>query len=246
MMFHFKRKQSDAAKPQMPSKAPAAQAKAKRRETTALDWEASRLSLIEKSESTAWRVVKILSVVCLGLVVAIVVMMPLKQTEPFVIQVDKSTGMSTVLAIANERDIPADEMMDKFWLGQYVLSRESYDYRTLENDFIKTRELSMPSVFDPYASQFGLSKNSMEQQLGDTKRIVVELQSVVPNGNGIGTVRFTKKRIDTATGQVEATNNWTATVGYEYVPDFKVEEAKRLINPFGFKVTTYRVDAELL
>ena len=46
-------------------------------------------------------------------------------------------------------------------------------------------------------------------------------------------------------GQPEGADVWTARIGYEYVPTFKVEEAKRLINPFGFKVTTYRVDQEL-
>ena len=135
--------------------------------------------------------------------------------------------------------------MDKYWLSEYVQAREAYDYRTLENDYIKTRELSMPNVFEPYSRQFGTDKNSMEQTIGDTKCILVELLSVVPNGNGIATVRFRKKLVDTQTGQPEGADVWTARIGYEYVPTFKVEEAKRLINPFGFKVTTYRVDQEL-
>jgi len=217
----------------------------KTRPVTAMDWEVARIALVEDSERRAWRTAKLLACVCGALVLAIVVMMPLKKTEPFVIQVDRSTGMTTVLAIANEKDIPVSEVMDKYWLGQYVLSRENYDYRTLENDFIRTRELSMPAVFDPYAAQFGTAKDSMESRYGDSKRIVVELLSVIPNGNGIATVRFTKTMMDNASGTVEGKSSWTATLGYEYVPDFKTEEASRLVNPFGFKVTTYRVDREL-
>ena len=211
-----------------------------------LDWEASRIQQIEKSEARAWLVVKLLAALIAGLTAAIIVMMPLHRTVPYVIKVDKSTGMTELLSIANTKDIPVDEMQDKYWLSQYVLSRESYDWRTLENDYIKTREMSMPNVFDLYASQFGTkSDSSIEKQLGDKKRIVVDLKSIVPNGNGIATVRFTKRMINNQTGAEEARNAWTATIGYEYQPDFKVEEANRIINPFGFRVTTYRVDPEL-
>lgn len=211
----------------------------------AIGWESSRLSLAEKSEARTWLTAKILGATNIALVAAIVIMMPLKETLPYVIEVDKSTGMSTILSVANAEEIPVSEVMDKYWLSEYVQAREAYDYRTLENDYIKTRELSMPNVFEPYSRQFGTDKNSMEQTIGDTKRILVELLSVVPNGNGIATVRFRKKLVDTQTGQPEGADVWTARIGYEYVPTFKVEEAKRLINPFGFKVTTYRVDQEL-
>lgn len=214
-------------------------------EKTPLDWEATRLSMIELAEARAWMCVKILCVTCIALACGIALMMPLKESVPFVIEVDKSTGLSTLLKIANTDEIPVSELMDKYWLKEYVLARESYDYRTLENDYLKTRELSMPNVFEPYASQFGTEKDSLEMQLKDRKRITVELLSVVPNGNGVATVRFLKRLSDTGTGKVEAEDGWTARIGYEYVPTFTVEEAKRLVNPFGFKVTSYRVDQEL-
>ena len=36
-----------------------------------------------------------------------------------------------------------------------------------------------------------------------------------------------------------------ATLGYEYDPTYIVNERRRIVNPFGFKVTSYRVDEEL-
>lgn len=139
----------------------------------AIGWESSRLSLAEKSEARAWLTAKILGATNIALVAAIVIMMPLKEMLPYVIEVDKSTGMSTILSVANAEEIPVSEVMDKYWLSEYVQAREAYDYRTLENDYIKTRELSMPNVFEPYSRQFGTDKNSMEQTIGDTKRILV-------------------------------------------------------------------------
>lgn len=211
----------------------------------ALDWETSRLELVEKSEKRAWLCSKILGLCLISTAAAIALMMPLKKTEPYVIRVNQNTGEAAVLAIANEKDIPFSEMMDKYWLNQYVLSRESYDYRTLEHDYLKTRELSLPNVFDPYAAQFSTDKNSLDKLLGDSKKIVVEVHTVVPNGNGIATVRFGKKLVDTQTNAVDSSQNWTATIAYEYIPNFKVDEPSRLINPFGFKVTSYRMDPDL-
>ena len=212
----------------------------------AFTWETTRISLTEKSEKKAWLVAKIFGL-CFALsLLSLCFLMPLKTVEPYVIQVDKSTGMSEILHIANASDIPVNETMNKYWLSQYVLSREGYDWRTLNQEYIKVRELSLPNVFDSYASQYGTdNKNSLELQFKDDKRIVVNLNTIVVNSDSIATVRFSKKLINNRTGDVEATNSWTATIAFEYFPTFDVIEERRIINPFGFKVTSYRVDPEL-
>ena len=217
----------------------------------AVSFEVTREELFLASERKAWRYTVLLGVLSVILAIALMLLMPLKQTLPFVIKVNENNGDATVLSIANEEDIPYSEMMDKYWLNRYVLARETYDYRTLSQDFTVTRLLSFPNVFEPYAGQFGTNEHSLEQRLKDSKRILVDVISIVPNGkdvegNNVATIRFVKKLIDTKNGQEEARNGWVATVAYEYVPDFKADEPSRLINPFGFKVSSYRVDPELL
>ena len=211
----------------------------------AQDFEAARLDLIAKAERRAWKGAAAAAAVALAEAVAIAAMMPLKTSEPFVVEVDRQTGSSSILTVADGQPVPASEIQDKYWLSQYVLARESYDYRTLENDFIRTRELSTPPVFAPYASQFGDREGSLEKRWGDSKQIRVTLVSVVPNGNGIGTVRFIRTQRSTATGAVESERRFTASVGYEYRPEFRATEDRRLVNPFGFRVTSYRTDEEI-
>lgn len=216
----------------------------------AIDWEAQKEAIQQKSEAKAWRLCSLLTLIVLALAAVICCMMPLKKTEPFLIKVNENTGEATVLSIADVKDIPWSEAMDKYWLNQYVLARESYHYRTLSHEFNVVRLLSMPEVFDPYASQFGESKNSLEAQLRDTRRIYTDILSIVPRGqdnegNKVATVRFTKRLTDTKSGEELSRGSWNATVSFEYLPDFKVEEPERLINPFGFKVTSYRVDPEI-
>lgn len=209
-------------------------------------WETTRIALSEKSEHKAWLVAKIFGICFLLSLLSICLLMPLKTVEPYVIEVDKSTGMSEILHIANTSDIPVSEMMNKYWLSQYVLAREGYDWRTLNQEYLKVRELSLPQIFDSYASQFGTdNKNSLESQFKDDKRIVVKLNTIIVNSDSIATVRFSKKLVNNHTGDVEAVNSWTATIGFEYFPDFEVAEERRIINPFGFKVTSYRVDPEI-
>mgnify|MGYP000008856716 FL=1 len=210
-----------------------------------LSFTAFRIDLIKASEKKAWKAAWILgSVACLE-AAAIALMMPLKTTEPFVITLDRAAGLASVLQIADAKSIPVSEAQDKYWLSQYVLARESYDYRTLENDFLKTRELSTPTVFSPYAAQFGDRDGSLEKKWGDSKRVVITITSVVPTGNGIATVRFTRKLVNTSSGLPESESRWMATIGYEYHPEFRVKEERLIVNPFGFKVTTYRLDEEI-
>ena len=100
---------------------------------------------------------------------------------------------------------------------------------------MKTRELSTPTVFSPYAAQFGDRDGSLEKKWGDSKRVVITITSVVPTGNGIATVRFTRKLVNTSSGLPESESRWMATIGYEYHPEFRVKE----------EVTTYRLDEEI-
>lgn len=242
--MRFFKKTNTEKKTSSPTPTPAAQ---KSPYEDAVDWSVAQNFLYIKSEKNAWFYTMILGGICLLLATTIVLMMPLKKTVPYVIEVDKSTGMSQILEIANTKNIPVSELMDKYWLNQYVKSRETYDYYTDANEYLKTRALSTPSVFEPYAKTFD-SKNpqNIEKTLGTDKVITVDVLSVVPNGNNVGTVRFIKTLKDRETGKVENKTGWIASIGYEYYPTLKATEPNRLINPFGFKVTSYRVDPEAL
>lgn len=208
-------------------------------------WEVAREELMERSERRAWNVARGAVVLSVALGLSLCALLPLKSVEPFVIEVDKSNGMSRVLHLAYSEEIPVDEMSHKYWLSQYVLARESYDWRTLNQDYYKVRELSLPQVFEVYNAQYGENnEDSLERKYRDDVRIKVLLKSVVVHNDYIATVRLTKVRYDNRSGLETGRESLTATLAFEYFPDFKVPEERRLINPFGFKVTSYRTDPE--
>jgi type IV secretory pathway component VirB8 len=207
-------------------------------------WETSRLDMIKKSESKAWLFARVAGGIVILETIAICLMCPLKTVEPFVIETNKETGLSQIVEIANPKKIPVSEVMNKYWVAKYVVSRESYDWYALRQDYDVTRELSMPDVFQGYARQFDGSKNSLDQQLGDSWRYVVNIKSIVLNSDSLATVRFTRKKISKR-NEASTERGWTATISFEYHPTFIVSDERRLINPFGFKVVTYRLDPEL-
>lgn len=210
----------------------------------ALDWEASRVGMIEKSERRAWTVALAAVAVTALSWLAVVFMMPLKETVPYVIRVDNTTGVPDIVTTMQDKRIAYDDVMDKYWVAQFVRARETYDWYTLQKDYNVVGLLSSPNVGKEYANLFEGSE-ALDKKWGKNYRTTVEVVSVVPNGRGTATVRLIKtaSRVDDA--NTKQVSKWIATVAYEYRNPSHMKESLRMINPFGFQVTSYRIDPEL-
>jgi type IV secretory pathway component VirB8 len=217
----------------------------KNRYTEALDWETSRIYMIEKSERRAWKIT--ISAVLLVLLswLAIVCMLPIKETIPYVIRVNNVTGVPDIVTALQDKKITYEDVMDKYWVASYVRARETYDWYSLQKDYDTVGVLSSPQVGAEYAKLFQ-GENALDKKFANTTRAVTEIVSVVPNGKGIATVRFVKhiKRVGQE-GEGEK-HDWVATVTYAYLNPSLMKESLRLVNPFGFQVRSYRVDPELV
>nr|CAC79173.1 TraJ protein [uncultured bacterium] len=209
------------------------------------NWEASRTQAIEKSEQRAWYVAYGAVGVAVLSWLAIVLMMPLKETIPYVIRVDNTTGVPDIVTALNSKGVGYEEVMDKYWLAQFVRARETYDWYTLQKDYNTVGLLASPNVGKDYAALFE-GPEALDKKFGKSVRATVEIVSVVPNGRGVGTVRFiktTKRTDDDGPGTV---TKWVATVAYEYRNPSLISESQRLVNPFGFQVLSYRQDPEMV
>lgn len=212
----------------------------------AINWESSRVLSVEKSERRAWRVAFASVGVAVLAIAAIAMMMPLKESVPYVIRVDNTTGVPDIVTAITDKAVTGDEVMDKYWLAHYVRARETYDWYTLQRDYNTVGLLSSANVGQGYAQLFE-GKDALDKTYGKTVRATVEILSVVPTGKNTGTVRFIKttKRVDQE-GSPGTVTKWVATVAYEYRSTALIKESARLVNPFGFQVLTYRVDPEMV
>lgn len=210
------------------------------------EWEASRTEGIEKSERRAWRVAFCAIFVAIIAVAAVAMMVPLKETVPYLVRVDNTTGVPDLVSVMTTKNVTGIEVMDKYWLANYVRARENYDWYTLQHDYDTVRLMSAQNVGQGYAKQFE-GPDALDKKNGKTVRTTISIISVVPTGPNTGTIRFIKttKRVEEE-GQpgTGTTTKWIATVGFEYV-NAPTKESDRQVNPVGFQVLSYRVDPEM-
>ena len=211
----------------------------------AFDWETSRIEQIEKSERTAWNVAKGASLVAILAIIALVLLLPLKKSIPYLVRVDKNTGYTDIVTTLHAKTLTVDEAADKYWLAKFVRARESWEWYTAQEDYDTVRLLASSDVGRQYAKLFEGS-NALDKQFGQHTVASVDIQSVVPHGNGQATVRFQKKINRRDGGDSGARlSSWVATIGYEYRPAGKMAEKDRLKNPLGFQAMSYRIDPEV-
>ena len=211
----------------------------------AFDWETSRIELIEKSERRAWNVAKGSSIVAILAIAALILLTPLKESIPYVVRIDNNTGYTDIVTTLKNKNVSFDEVVDKYWLTQFVRARETFEWYTAQEDYDNVRLFSSPEVGKEYAKLFE-GPNALDKAYGQHTVARVKIHSIVPHGDGQASVRFEKilKRRDAPDTSAQVTS-WIATIGYEYRKISKMKEDDRLKNPIGFQVMSYRVDPEI-
>ncbi|EAI9216548.1 type IV secretion system protein [Campylobacter jejuni] len=212
---------------------------------TAIDYEASFRYLIDKSNKRAWLIAFISIFIAIISIIAVVLLTPLKTIEPYVIRVDNTTGMVDILTMLDEKEIKANEALDKYFISTYVKAREGYYYDLLNQDYLLTQLMSSEKVANEYRALYE-GDNARDQILKNSNEVSVQILSIVlgeSNGVKTATVRaiITTKNL-TSKGTTQATK--VITLSYDYILA-KASEENRFLNPLGFKVLTYRIDDEV-
>lgn len=227
------------AKPQHPMN------QAKQFMKAAEDFETSRIEAAALSESRAWKVAAAgAGIGILGLV-AVVVLLPLKRTEHWLVRVDNNTGAVDTVKSLDKEVSALPEAVDRAALARYVIDRESYDWETIQTLYDATLLRSAKSLQKEYKFLWDRADSPLKT-MKNYQRIVVKNPSVSFIGNQMAQVRFEKYILNTngeLSAQQSETSKWIATIAYAYV-NAPMTDAERLVNPLGFQVTSYRVDPE--
>ena len=206
-------------------------------------WNHDRVSAIRSSQRLAWWIAGAACLVAVLEAVALVVLMPLKQVEPYTLMVDKTTGYVQALKPLDHAKITPDAALTQSFLVQYVIAREGFDMATLSTNYRKVALFSGGSARSAYLQQ--MQAGNPESPLALYPRTTtadVRVKSVSPLGKDAALVRFDTVRSDAA-GQPPAA--WVAVIRYRY-SDAPMSLEDRFVNPLGFQVTSYRKDAEVL
>jgi type IV secretion system protein VirB8 len=215
----------------------------------AASWDADRVRQGQRTVRLALGVAGAGWLAALVLAGALMLLMPLKRVEPFVIRVDNATGVVDVVPVySGHSGVP--EAVTRYLLMHYVTVCERFNFATAESDYEECgsfhtaqRNQAWYALWNPTnpASPLNVYKD------GTSVRAQVTSVSFFKRSSGVGDlaqVRYVKAKRAAGTA-TEETTHWIATLQYAYSdpsPDPKV----RGWNPLGFKVVDFRPEPEVL
>lgn len=214
----------------------------------AASWDADRIAAIGRNARVAWRVAGAGWVCAVASCAALLLLMPLKKVEPFVVRVDNSTGIVDVVPVYSGR-ARMDEAVTRYFLGHYVTVCERFNFSTAESDYEECgafhaaqRNQAWYALWNPTnpASPLNVHKD------GSAVRIQVESISFFKRASGLADlaqVRYVKAERQ-GVGAEERTTHWIATIQYAYTEPSRDVRVRRW-NPLGFKVVEFTAEAEV-
>ncbi len=177
----------------------------------------------------------VLSIVSVGVIAYVI---NTKKFDPFVIQIDDTTGIAKIVNPISSTVLSGNEALAQYFIKKYIIARETYnpvDFTTEARKVV--RLLSSNSIYWDYR---GYIKNeavdpSVKYGQKNTTYLVVKSWSKLSDNKYI--MRFS---INETAGAMKVFNK-IAVVEFKYLP-MELTENDKDVNPVGFQVTGYRVD----
>ncbi|PIT60472.1 virB8 family protein [Snodgrassella alvi] len=205
----------------------------------------SEIDMVRRNSKIAWRIA-IGCLVITGMAIgAVAALTPLKTVQPFVIRVDNNTGATDIVTTLKHSEKTYGEVIDKYWLAQYIKYRESYDWQTIQTTYDTTMLLSAQPIQQEFAKIYNSNnQNAPHKILKDRFKVVVNVKAISFVGQ-MAQIRFDKQLIPLTGDLSKATSpqQLIATVAFDYANQ-PMQEKDRLVNPLGFQITSYRIDPE--
>ncbi len=182
-------------------------------------------------------------------IAALLLLMPLKRVDPFVVRVDNSTGIVDVVPVyAGQTTMP--EAVTRYFLTHYVTVCERFDYATAESDYEECGAFHNAARNQQWYAKWNRSNPASPLNLykdGTMLRAEVGAVSFFERANGVSDlaqVRYVKA-IRPAGGSEEQLTHWIATIQYTYGQPATDPKVRRW-NPLGFKVLEFKTAPEVL
>lgn len=217
--------------------------------TEAASWDADRAAQAQWTLRVAWSVAAAGWLCAIVVAIALMLLMPLKRVEPFVIRVDSASGLVDVVPVfVGRTDMP--EAVTRYFLDHYVSVCERFTHATAESDYEECGAFHTPQRNQIWYAQWNRSNPASPLNAykdGTTVRAQVTSVSFFTRANGtvdLAQVRYAKAK-RTAVGADEEKSYWIATIQYAYGEPSKVPKVRRW-NPLGFRIIDFRPEPEVL
>ncbi|GAB1583402.1 virB8 family protein [Phyllobacterium phragmitis] len=198
---------------------------------------------LRRSRTFAWILTGASFLIAIASLFALVMLMPLKQFEPYMVEVDRTTGYLEVARALKPGDLSQNEAVTAANIVRYVRARETYDPRQLKYNFDLAQLLSTGEAAADLRDEFSPGNPSSKDKIyGTETQIAVSVKSLSFLNKNTATVRFStdEKRDNSINRQ-----HWVAVVKFRYTAA-PLKNEYRFDNPLGFQVVEYRRDQESL
>jgi len=200
------------------------------------------------SRRNAWRVAVGSFVMALLAAAALASLFPFKKPPlPYVVRVNDTTGdIEHVTQLGNGKE-DYGERIARYFIQQYLLTCEGYDWNTIQNTYDRCGLFSAPDVQRAYYAKFQdnpkTDYEALDKRYGKHTRVIVSVRSITLGPHRSATVRFTR-HLDGSSVPAQP-EQLIATLAYRYVNTPLTESIGR-DNPLGFQVISYTTDVETL
>jgi type IV secretion system protein VirB8 len=161
-----------------------------------------------------------------------------KRFDPFVIQIDDTTGMAKIVNPINSSVLSSNEALAQYFIKKYVIARETYNPVDFETEAMKTvRLLSSSSIYWSYRGYLKNNEVNPTTKYGQKNTTFFILKS----WSKLGEKKFILRFSINETAGARKVFNKIAVIEFDYLP-MELTDNDRDINPIGFQVIGYRVD----
>lgn len=187
--------------------------------------------------------VAVLSLICL------IIILPLNETQPFVVMVDRTTGEAEKIVQVRPATLEQQDAVLQAELVSYIVDRETYDPADNKRRIPDVMTRSLDEAATTLAATWSASSPQYPPELygADTRvSVVVKSISVTPSkakgAPDLARVRINKIREEKGRSKVQ--RSYIVTVGFDFKPNPEATLQSVWKNPLGFTVVSYRIDAE--
>lgn len=205
-------------------------------------WEQEIIKRAKRSARIAWFFSLVFAALATLSLLAVVLLIPLKSFEPYIVTVDRTTGYIEVkTGLTRPANLTEQQAVTQANVVRYIRAREGYDPYAIEENFGIAALLSTGEAARELQGLYSAANAGNPARVyGRTKRVLVDIKSVTFPNSSTAIVRFsTNERSDTDS----IVRHWISVVRFRYT-DTPERNEWRFENPLGFQVYSYRRDQE--
>ena len=215
----------------------------------AASWDADRVKQYRRSARLGWTVAGAGWVGVLFCSAALLLLMPLKRVEPFLIRVNSTPGVVDVFPVYEGHE-KLPQAVTRYFLTHYVTVCQRFDYATAESDYEECGAFQTGAENAAWYAKWNPTNPASPLNLykdGTTVRAEVSSVSFLTRADGMSNLAQVRYRTITRPGGGGAATDtdWIATIEYAYVKP-STDPKTREWDPLGFRVVDFQSEREAL